>query len=293
MNKYEIYDSGFKLYSLTDKDEAIYYYLNLYYLKLQFLEKNNINVTNSTININLYISVITLCGSTYIETNKLMIINSRLDTSLKPFNQIIMDKIFPTEKSSNNSKPIVNPVVETNVTADDVEHSDKKSENKLEQLNEKIKQVKNRIKHKIHMGENIEKETELINKMKQLKKHIEQIEIDAQLKRMDEFRKKEKLIEDQRIFDSDKKLYFKFKNDKVIVPELFQKKYKVFEILETNNLLDNENVLEFYKEEYDKIKDDLITIVDEKDCEQDLFTTKLNSCTYTPYVIESNKSYLF
>lgn len=78
----------------------------------------------------------------------------------------------------------------------------------------------------------------------------EKIEITHELNLLKE---KKKLMEEKiKEFNSDKELYYKFKNIKetstnFIIPFMFEEKYKTFEYLELNNSLDFENFKKKYK----------------------------------------------
>lgn len=84
--------------------------------------------------------------------------------------------------------------------------------------------------------EQIKEKLDILNKLEELKEQ------------------KEKLLEKKNIFESDKKLYFVFKdeiskNEKFIIPDLFLTKFEIFKILEEQNKIDMDNFYNLYVKE--------------------------------------------
>jgi hypothetical protein len=151
---------------------------------------------------------------------------------------------------------------------------------------------------KISLGSS-EKERIKKNQKEYLKKQNligqEKIEITHELNLLKE---KQKLIdENMKEFNSDKELYYKFKNIKetssnFIIPFMFDEKYKTFEYLESNNSLDFENFKKKYKPTQIKTTFDDLFEINESLSDLDDISESFSNIDTNELLIATNQNYL-
>jgi hypothetical protein len=151
---------------------------------------------------------------------------------------------------------------------------------------------------KISLGSS-EKERIKKNQKEYLKKQNligqEKIEITHELNLLKE---KQKLIdESMKEFNSDKELYYKFKNIKetssnFIIPFMFDEKYKAFEYLESNNSLDFENFKKKYKPTQIKTTFDDLFQINESLSDLDDISESFSNIDTNELLIATNQNYL-
>lgn len=261
MSKYEIYDMNTKMFTVNDIQEALYYYLQLYNCKLLFIEQNNIILSKPPI-INLYIIEYKLCGSTFIEIKKIMMIDHKINMKLSSFNKNIYDKIIlKLEKEYNIAIKIKN---------DDKENNEENEENNKETIDDIRK--KELFDKMVKLKEKIEKEKE--KKLEDEKNKLLNIKIMK-------FKEEEALKEKKNIFDNDKNLYYRFKSLKCDIPELFTIKYKVFEEMDKDNLLNTDNDFLIYCEKLE-IAEDFIEFVGNDNEKYSINIYDIGTSSYDP-----------
>lgn len=133
----------------------------------------------------------------------------------------------------------------------------------------KLENEINNIKEEKVINVEIEKK-EKENEEKKKKNQEKKSKLDYNLNILK--KKKEKLEEEKRMFEIDLNLYQKFKkikesNENFIIPDMFEKKYNIFEIMENQNIINLETFNKLYKKDIVNTKWDKIFSGDGKERE--------------------------
>lgn len=144
-------------------------------------------------------------------------------------NNLIIDDSEDERESENFNSEVIEEFSDNNTTNDENEENDVNDMNDLNQVNSEEERIKQKKEAK-----NREKKSKINYNLQLLKQ------------------KKEKYEEKKRTYEVDLELYKKFKKIKIenndfVIPELFEDKYQVFEVLDEQNKVNFNNFDNLYE----------------------------------------------